>query len=163
MLAREFKIQYFEAIINLLWRQWIHLVKDVCNINDISNISGFAWKSIQDILLEMSASNLIETLDSGKRGRSYFLKSLQNIKNLLAIEELRFPNWRKVYDTLGLLWETISNPCLAELSEKTFRSEIKRLFEEEIKENLLTSDLESLKFCTADSIESLPLLIEEIS
>lgn len=138
------------------------LNKDVCKIQDIADISGFAWKSIQDVLMELSATPLLTIHGSGKRGRYYSLKSPEKIRGLFEAESFLFPDWRRIYNALGALWKTVSNPRLSNLSEQTFKFEIKRVFEDEIGKTFLDAGIGELKFMNADEIADLPTLLEKI-
>lgn len=136
------------------------LNKDICKIQDVADISGFSWKSVQDILMELTAGGLVATDAKTKRGRYYYLKSPDKIQQLFDVRHFFFPDWRRVFDSLGILWQTIANPHLIDLSEKTFHSEMTRVFEEEIGEKLLNAGISELKFLNSEKVSSLPKLLE---
>jgi hypothetical protein len=138
------------------------LNQDICKIQDIADISGFSWKSIQDVLLELSATPVVATRGEGKRGRYYFLKSPDKISALFEVKDVIFPDWRGVFDGLAVIWETASNPRLEGLSEQTFTGELKRVFEEQIGETLLVAGIDELKFLNAETIYDLPDLLAQI-
>lgn len=138
------------------------LNKDICKIQDIADISGFAWKSIQDVLIEMAAAGFAATRGGEKRGRYYFLKSPEKIKNLFDVQDFHFPDWRRIFDVLAIIWTTIANPRLADLSEQTFKSELERIFEDEIGEMLLNTGMDELKFLNAKTVTMLPDLLDKI-
>ncbi|MFA6930673.1 MAG: hypothetical protein WCT05_10115 [Lentisphaeria bacterium] len=138
------------------------LNKDICKIQEIADISGFAWKSIQDVLSEMTAAGFTATCDGEKRGRYYFLKSPEKAKKFFGVQDVKFPDWRHVFDVFGILWKTVSNPRLAALSESTFASEMNRIFAEEIGETLLNAGLDELKFLNSQNVESIPEILAKI-
>lgn len=77
--------------------------KDICKIQNIAGVSGFSWKFIQDVLTEMTAAGFTATSGGEKRGRHYFLKSPEKIKNLFDVQNLYFPDWRRIFDILGII------------------------------------------------------------
>lgn len=140
----------------------ILLNKDICKIQNIAGVSGFSWKSIQDVLTEMTAAGFTATSGGEKRGRHYFLKSPEKIKNLFDVQNLYFPDWRRIFDVLGIIGETVANPRLAGLSEQTFKSELGRIFEDEIGEMLLNVGIGELEFLNAETVTELPKLLDKI-
>ncbi|NMA43095.1 MAG: hypothetical protein GX946_06915 [Oligosphaeraceae bacterium] len=138
------------------------LNKDICKIQDVADISGFSWKSIQDTLMELTAGGLVATDAKTKRGRYYYLKSPDKIQHLFDVKHFFFPDWRRIFDSLGALWQAVANPRLIDLSEKTFHSEMARVFEEEIGEKLLDAGISELQFLNPEKVYSLPPLLEKL-
>ncbi len=139
------------------------LNKDVCKIQDIADISCFSWKSIQDVMAELCASSLVASQGGEKRGRYYFIKDPQAFLAVWGKENADFPDWKSVFNALAVVWQTVSNPKLAKLSEATFHSEIKRAFEDQIADSLLNAGISSLKFFSPKDISALPEIIAEIA
>ncbi|WP_176014992.1 hypothetical protein [Victivallis sp. Marseille-Q1083] len=131
------------------------LNKDICKIQDIANISGFSWKSVQDVLAELSSASIVATHGEGKRGRYYFLKNPKNLLNLFEQQKASFPNWLHIYDALSIVFDTIANPRLEGLSERTVSGEIRRMFEEQIGESLLDVGVNELKFLNPGNLDHL--------
>ena len=140
----------------------ILLDKGICRIQDIADRTGFAWKSIQDVLTEMIAAGFVAARSGEKRGKYYLLKAPEKVKALLNIENCRFPDWKNLFDALGILWETVSNPRLAALSEATFRSELERVFEESVGNALLCAEFKELQCPDAESLLTLPEILKRI-
>ena len=138
------------------------LNKEICKIQDVADISGFSWKSIQDVLMELTAGGLVATDAKAKRGRHYYLKSPEKIRHLFDVKHFIFPDWRRIFDALGILWQTVANPRLIDLSKQTFHSEMARVFEEEIGENLLDAGINELKFLNPEKVTGLPELLEKL-
>lgn len=140
----------------------ILLNHDSCKIQDIADLSGFAWKSIQDALTELSASPLVVSHSGAKRGSRFALKNPGKFRVLLDAQSVLFPDWRRVFDALAVLWTTIANPRLTSLSEQTFNSEIKRVFADAIGETFLHAGVSELKYLSPASIAELPAALDRI-
>ncbi len=110
------------------------LTSGACKIQDIADRSGFCWKSIQDVLTELTAGNLVGAI-SGivSNGKQYCLKDPEKILRFLDVRSPFFAAWTPIYDSIGLLWQTCSNPALAEVSEETFQNELKNLYLDKIR------------------------------
>jgi len=139
------------------------LNNDVCRIQDIVDISYFSWKTVQDTILNLCASSLVKSQKGTKRGTYYFLSDPQKILAIWDKDNAAFPDWKSIFNALALIWQTVSNPKLAKLSEATFQSEIKRVFAEEIKDSLLNARIPSLRFFSPESINKLPEIVATIS
>ncbi|MDR0932868.1 MAG: hypothetical protein LBM70_07625 [Victivallales bacterium] len=138
------------------------LNKKICNIQDIANISGFSWKSIQTALAELQGANIIATKNAEKRGRYYFLKNPQNILSLFEQQDVSLPDWRHIYDALTIIFKTVTNPRLESLSEQTMYSEIELMFREKIGESLLHSGIDALSFLNTEALDRLPDLLANL-
>lgn len=140
----------------------ILLNHDSCKIQDIADLSGYAWKSIQDALAELTASPLVVSLSGTKRGSRYALKKPQRFHALLDSQNTHFPDWRRVFNALAIIWTTIANPRLASLSEQTFNGEIKRVFADDIGDTFLHAGVSELKYLSPDTIAELPAALDRI-
>ena len=110
----------------------ILLNHDSCKIQDIADRSGFA------------------------------LKNPGKFRALLDAQSVLFPDWRRVFDALAVLWTTIANPRLTSLSEQTFNSEIKRVFADDISDAFLHAGVSELKYLSPASIAELPAALDRI-
>jgi hypothetical protein len=139
------------------------LNKEFCRIQDVADAGGFSWKSASDVLDELCTSGVAVTLDKSKRGRSYFLKDASAIRSLFGVDTVKFPDWRTIFEMLSVVWHCISNPRLAEVSEKTVTGELQREFTEKIGDLLQNCGITSLGKLTAESLLTLPEIVQEIN
>ena len=117
----------------------IMLTNQCCKVKDIVDQSGYTWKSIQDVVHELVAGHFVSTFNETKRGRQYYLSQPEKIRQLFGFRKIAFPNWLEVYDSIALIWKTISNPNLAKVSDITFQNELKIIFDGRIQKTLLLS------------------------
>lgn len=117
----------------------ILLTSGPCKVQDIAARSGFIWKSIQDVLQDLAAAGYVGVLGGDKRGKQYFLKGPERFRQMFDLHEYAFPDWPRIYDTLGLLWRTVSNPNLAGVSGETFRNELQKFHADRLQEQLMTA------------------------
>ncbi len=110
-----------------------------CKVQDIVNISGYTWKSIQDVLEELVAGYFVSTINGTRRGMQYYLAHPERIRQLFGCGKTIFPNWLDVYDSIGLLWDTLLNPNLAKVSDETFKNELRTIYHDKIQNRLIAS------------------------
>ena len=103
------------------------------------------------------------TLDKNKRGRTYFLKDASAIRALFGVDTVKFPDWLTVFEMLSVVWMCISNPRLAEVSEKTVSGELQREFIQKINDRLQNCGIAPLSKLYPESILSLPEIVQEIN
>ena len=139
------------------------LNKEFCRIQDVADAGGFSWKSASDVLDELCTSGIAVTLDKSKRGRSYFLKDSNTMHKLFEIETVKFPDWLTIFDMLSVVWNCTSNLRLAEVSERTAIGELQREFAEKIEDQLQNCGITSLSKLTAESLLTIPEIIQEIN
>ena len=139
------------------------LNKEFCRIQDVADAGGFSWKSASDVLDELCTSGIAVTLDKSKRGRSYFLKDTVAMHTLFGVSTVRFPDWLTIFEMLYVVWHCISNPRLAEVSEKSVTGELQREFTQQINDRLQNCGIAPLSKLTAESILTLPELIYSIN
>ena len=139
------------------------LNKEFCRIQDVADAGGFSWKAASDVLNELCTSGVAVTLDKNKRGRTYFLKDASAIRSLFGVDTVRFPDWLTIFEALSVVWKCISNPRLAEVSEKTAMGELQREFAEKIGDQLQTCGIELLSKLTAETVLTLPELIHSLN
>ena len=139
------------------------LNKEFCRIQDVADAGGFSWKAASDVLDELCTSGVAVTLDKSKRGRSYFLKDSNTMHKLFEIETVKFPDWLTIFEMLSVVWECISNPRFAEVSERTAIGELQQEFAEKIGDQLQSCGIASLSKLTAESLLTIPEIIQKIN
>lgn len=111
-----------------------------CKVQDIVDRSGFIWKSIQAVLAELALGGFVSSLDGVSRGKLYYLSEPETIRRVFGVRHgCTFPNWLNIYDSIGLLWQTVCNPRLNDVSDETVRNELDTLYTERLRKKLLTS------------------------
>jgi len=158
-----------EAMIGLLTR-------DVSTIQDIADLSGFSWRSIQDVLVEMAHSNRV-TRTKIRDGRGYYYsrnKPGQEEKLLLPdwSSPWLFPDWPDFYRGCILIWECVSSPQADTLSPLALHSVFQEVFEKKIQSTFLDSGVSSKRDDSAtdtefaslrsDTVLQLPLLLSGV-
>lgn len=134
-----------------------------CKVQDIVDRSGFTWKSIQDVLSELTSGGFVSSVDGVSRGKLYYLSDPDSIRNLFGGRQGSFfPNWLCIYNAIGLLWQTVSNPRLYEVSEETFSHELDILYADRLQQELLKSSHPALNKTNLDCT-SFPRLISSLS
>lgn len=127
-----------------------------CSAAELAQRSGYARSSLHALLQELVAGNVAEEQAAGG-SKLYVLRRAEEWRNLLGVDAPpHFPRWNRLYDALGLLWETVSNPRLAHLSETTFRGEIARVMKNGVRQGLLQCGLPPLAAITAENYADLP-------
>ena len=139
------------------------LNKEFCRIQDVADAGGFSWKSASDVLDELCTSGIAVTLDKNKRGRTYFLKYSNTMHKLFEIETVKFPDWLTIFEMLSVVWECISNPRFAEVSERTAIGELQQEFAEKIGDQLQSCGIASLSKLTAESVLTLPVILSALN
>ena len=139
------------------------LNKEFCRIQDVADAGGFSWKAASDVLDELCTSGVAVTLDKSKRGRSYFLKDSNTMHKLFEIETVKFPDWLTIFDMLSVVWHCISNPRLAEVSERTAVGELQREFAEKVNDRLQNCGIELLSKLTSESVLTLPVILSALN
>lgn len=139
------------------------LTSPQCKVQDIVERSGFIWKSIQDVLTELTLGGFVSALDGVSRGKLYYLSEPENIRRVFGVRQgCTFPNWLNIYDSIGLLWQTVSNPRLNDVSSETVRNELETLYAERLRKKLMTSGCSGLNKTGLDLTE-LPKLISALA
>lgn len=134
-----------------------------CKVQDIVDRSGFIWKSIQDVLGELTLGGFVSTLDGVSRGKLYYLSEPETICRVFGVRQgCTFPNWLSIYDSIGLLWQTVSNPRLNDVSSETVSNELETLYAECLRKKLLTSGCPGLSKTGLDLTE-FPKLISVLA
>ena len=139
------------------------LNKEFCRIQDVADAGGFSWKAASDVLDELCTSGVAVTLDKNKRGRTYFLKDASAIRALFGVDTVKFPDWLTVFDMLSVVWECISNPRFAEVSERTAIGELQREFAEKVNDRLQNCGIELFSKLTSESVLTLPVILSALN
>ena len=139
------------------------LNKEFCRIQDVADAGGFSWKAASDVLDELCTSGVAVTLDKSKRGRTYFLKDTVAMHTLFGVSTVRFPDWLTIFEMLSVVWECISNPRLAEVSEQTAVGELQREFAEKVNDRLQNCGIELLGKLTSESVLTLPVILSALN
>ena len=139
------------------------LNKEFCRIQDVADAGGFSWKAASDVLDELCTSGVAVTLDKSKRGRTYFLKDTIAMHTLFGVSTVRFPDWLTIFDMLSVVWHCISNPRLAEVSERTAVGELQREFVEKVNDRLQNCGISSLSKLTSESVLTLPVILSALN
>lgn len=153
-----------EAMIGLLTR-------DICTIQDIADLSGFTWRSIQDVLLEMAHSNRVSR-SKAERGYYYFLSNPRQEQELLLTGYAGswwFPDWLNFFRGCIIILGSASAPQMDTLSPLALRSVFQEIFDEKIQGIFLDTGIDSdyddnfanieLKFLRPETVKELPRLL----
>ena len=139
------------------------LTSPQCKVQDIVDRSGFTWKSIQDVLSELASGGFVSSVDGVSRGKLYYLPEPDSIRKLFGVRQGSiFPNWLCIYDAIGFLWQTVSNPRLSKVSEETFSHELDSLNTDRLQQKLLKSGHPALNKTNMDCA-SFPRLISSLA
>lgn len=139
----------------------ILLTTPLCKVQDIVDRSSFTWKSIQDVLAELIAGGYVSSLDGKGRGKQYYLTDPEKMLRFFNLRTPIFWNWPSIYDAIGLLWQTCSNPFLKKVSEETVGNEFQSLYREKLQKKLLVSGCPDFEKTNLD-LRAFPALIQRI-
>ncbi|MBE6418191.1 MAG: hypothetical protein E7033_06980 [Akkermansiaceae bacterium] len=139
------------------------LLESPCNIQQLSERSGFGRSAVKAVLDELVLGNLVCKVQK-KEGKSsiYTLSDGGVCRSLAGGSAVRLPRWSAVYDSLGKIWQLISQPLMEKVSADTFRGELCRLFRENLRPALLYCGIPELETLTETSIWKLPNIMEQI-
>ena len=138
------------------------LVRKVCKIQEIAEVSAFAWKSIQDALEELCAASLVIACESQKRGRSFTLRNPQALLALFGKSAIQFPRWDLCFQTISLIWKALGDQRLQTVSEATVLGTLQDLLDAHMGDSLLYSGLEEMASVQANDLTKLPDRIDAI-
>lgn len=132
-----------------------------CSAAELARRSGYARSSLHVLLQELVAGNVLEEQVAGS-GKLYVLRRGGEWRRLLGAEAVVFPRWNCLYDAWGQLWETVRNPRLETLSERTFRGEIARVMKQGVRQNLLQCGLPECAAISAENYADLPAVLDRL-
>ena len=139
------------------------LNKEFCRIQDVVDAGGFSWKAASDVLDELCTSGVAVTLDKSKRGRTYFLKDTVAMHTLFGVSTVRFPDWLTIFEMLSVVWHCISNPRLAEVSERTAVGELQREFAEKVNDRLQNCGIVPFSKLSSETVLTLPVILSALN
>jgi hypothetical protein len=129
---------------------------------NLAKSSGFTWGVVRATLDELICGGIVaETAGIGTR-KAYTLTAPAAILNLLNAESISSPPWEDIYDFLGSLWDVVSNPRLANLSEATIRHEITSCFNNQQRAALLNCGIPALAALSPEHLPQLPQILDSI-
>lgn len=139
------------------------LMETPCNIQQLAERSGFGRSAVKAVLDELALGNLVCKVQK-KEGKSsiYTLSDGGVCRSLAGGAAVRFPRWSAIYDSLGKIWQLISQPLMEKVSTDTFRGELCRLFRESLRPALLYCGIPELESLTETSVLELPNILKQI-
>ena len=139
----------------------VMLTTPSCKVQDIVDKSGYTWKSIQDVLKELTAGSFVSSINGTKRGKQYNLTRPEKIRQLFGLSKILYPNWLDVYDSISILWRTVSNPNMVKVSDETFKNELRTLYDSKLHSRFISSGHHGLMKISQD-LANYPKVIQEI-
>ena len=136
-------------------------VSSLCRVQEIALRSGFIWKSVQDVLEELASGGFVSSVEGPGRGKQYFLTDPERVLRLFDLGAPVFWNWPNLYDAVGLLWRSCSNPFWAKVSPETVGNELRTLYREKLRGKLLASGCPVLAKTNLD-LREFPELLRQI-
>ncbi len=102
-------------------------------IQEISEHTYYAWRSVQDVLFEMGQSSVIH-FPAAKKGRVYYIDPEPWLNMLLdsSAKNIRWIGWPSLFRALEIIWLKITGPGFSGLSTLEQSAEIKMLTEKEL-------------------------------
>ncbi len=121
------------------------LVNGEGNIQKIADETYYSWRSTQEILFELSHTNLI-TYTKAKKGRVYYMDVTQFRQQLLKKPELRITwiNWVPIFRSLEILWLKLNDSHFMESDILPQIVSLKSLMEKEILPRFIQSGFASI-------------------
>ena len=97
--------------------------------------------------------------------RSFFTseQDASAVRSLFGVDTVKFPDWLTIFEMLLVVWNCISNPRLAEVSEKTVSGELQREFTQKINDRLQNCGIAPLSKLYPESMSSLPEIVQAIN
>lgn len=138
----------------------ILLCKDYCKNQDIASSTGFSWRSIQDILFEMTYSGIVSATLS-KKSRLYHLSNAKEWNSIFGISEIhpiKFTVWSDIFFSLEQLYETLENPKLDKVSALSVMGVVDNVFQQ-IGASFLQCGISCLREASTSSYLNIPSMI----
>lgn len=139
------------------------LSNDFCKNQDLAKRSGYSWRSVQDILFEMTFGDIVQATAS-KKNRVYSLPNKNHWLKALGFQDdepIRFPQWDKALFSLELIYETLENPLLDKLSDMSVQGAVNQSFKK-IGTSFLECNIRELQTVSSNSWLKIPELISRI-
>ena len=139
------------------------LSEDHCTIQEIAELSGFSWRSIQDVLFEMKHSNVVEAT-AAKKGRYYFLKNKEAVLKLFwtNASAVCFPDWLALYNMIAMIFSALCLPPLPQVSDLAFESVMREILTTQTEGLILNARFTEIKHVSWEKLEEFPLLVEQL-
>lgn len=139
------------------------LVSPCCRLQELVERSGYARASVYEVMAELLLGRVAEKISTADRGGEYTLCHAERWRTLLDMPAgCTFPRWQFVYDALGLIWETVSNPRLEALSQQTFHGEIRKVLQHSARRLFLHAGLPALQNMDTARALDLPHLLSQV-
>jgi len=139
------------------------LSNDFCKIQDLAKRSGYSWRSVQDILFEMTFGDIVQATAS-KKNRVYSLPNKNHWLKALGFQDdepIRFPQWDKALFSLELIYETLENPLLDKLSDMSVQGAVNQSFKK-IGTSFLECNIRELQTVSSNSWLEIPEMMSRI-
>lgn len=141
----------------------ILLCNDYCKNQDIAGSTGFSWRSIQDILFEMTYSGIVSATQS-KKSRLYHLSNVEKWNSIFEISEdyqTKFPVWSDIFFSLEQLYETLENPKLDNVSALSVMGVVDKVFQQ-IGTSFLQCGISYLRDASSSTYLNIPNMINAV-
>lgn len=140
------------------------LASQNCRIQDVADISGFSWRSVQDTLFELGHSSVVSFTPS-KKSRVYYLNERDRMKAVMMPynpeQNICFPNWTEYYSAILLLWSVFENQAMEGLSEIALNSELIRI-RDSVTEKLANSKIGDINIPEKLTVENTVSIVSAI-
>ena len=133
-----------------------------CSVQELARSSRFSWGVIQGVVSELICGGIVSCVPGIGSRKAYTLTEPEKIRQLISVERISYPDWANVYDILGSIWSTVSNPRLSKTSELTIHHELSRCIGGKKRSSLLNSGISELNCLTADKLDQLPAILQSI-
>lgn len=139
------------------------LMETPCNIQQLSERSGFVRSAVKAVLDELLLVNLVSPVKkAGGKSVLYTLNNREFYPSLQNDVPVHFPRWSSVYEAIGKIWQLVCLPAMEKVSVETFTGEMRRFFRENVRSSLLNCGIAELENLTEQSIAELPTIIKSI-
>lgn len=109
------------------------LINEQGTIQEIADQTGYAWRSVQDVLFEMGHSPVIHFPET-KKGRVYYIhsKPWQDMFSIDRLNKIQWICWPPLFRALELIWLKLQDAEFVNLSTLEQAAEIKRMMDSEV-------------------------------
>lgn len=134
------------------------LLQSAATIQQLSARSGFVRSAVKSVLDEFMLTDIVSPVKLDGRGTSYTLNDKKHFRELWECPHVHFPCWKEIFNALADLWQLVSSPAFAVVSQETFHGELRRLFRARLRPRLLNCGVNVFESLTESSIIRLPEL-----
>lgn len=89
--------------------------------------SGYTWKSTNEALKELVSSGLLQELRISSRSSACKLKDAKLMASMMSVSNVVTVNWFMIFETIGMIWRTVSNPRLEIVAQESIQGEFELL------------------------------------